>query len=137
MVGVLCKGYTLGRTAVTTTCHHHSIIFYGSTVDLQYCVNSCCAAKWSSYFSGGVQSLSRAQLFWDPMNCSHHAPCPGKNTGVGCRFLLRGIFLTQGLNQSLLHWQVGSFPTSHQGSPVQLHIFTYVCILSMMAYHSI
>ena len=33
-------------------------------------------------------------------------PCPwdfsGKNTGVGCHFLLQGIFLTQGLNLSLL-----------------------------------
>ena len=28
---------------------------------------------------------------------------PGKNTGVGCHFLLQGIFLTQGLNLSLLH----------------------------------
>ena len=31
---------------------------------------------------------------------------PGKNTGVGCHFLLHGIFLTQGLNLGLLHWQV-------------------------------
>ena len=30
---------------------------------------------------------------------------PGKNTGVGCHFLLQGIFLTQGSNPSLLHWQ--------------------------------
>ena len=28
---------------------------------------------------------------------------PGKNTGVGCHFLLQGIFLTQGLNPGLLH----------------------------------
>ena len=28
---------------------------------------------------------------------------PGKNTGVGCHFLLHGIFLTQGSNQGLLH----------------------------------
>ena len=38
---------------------------------------------------------------------------PGKNTGVGCHFLLQGIFLTQGLNLNLLHllhWQVGSLP---------------------------
>ena len=28
---------------------------------------------------------------------------PGKNTGVGCHFLLQGIFLTQGLNSILLH----------------------------------
>ena len=27
---------------------------------------------------------------------------PGKNTGVGCHFLLQGIFLTQGLNTCLL-----------------------------------
>ena len=33
-----------------------------------------------------------------------------KNTGVGCHFLLQGIFLTQRLNQHLLHWQVGSLP---------------------------
>ena len=30
---------------------------------------------------------------------------PGKNTGVGCHFLLQGIFPTQGLNPRLLHWQ--------------------------------
>ena len=28
---------------------------------------------------------------------------PGKDTGVGCRFLLQGIFLTQGWNPGLLH----------------------------------
>src|SRR5574340_769900 len=34
-------------------------------------------------------------------------PCPwdspGKNTGVGCHFLLQGTFLTQGSNLGLLH----------------------------------
>ena len=46
--------------------------------------------------------------------------CPrdftGKNTGVGCHFLLRGIFLTWGLKLRRLHWQVDSLPQSHQGS---------------------
>ena len=32
---------------------------------------------------------------------------------MGCHFLLQGIFLTQGLNLCLLHWQVGSLPPSH------------------------
>ena len=48
--------------------------------------------------------------------------CPwnslGKNTGVGCHFLLQQIILTQGLNPHLfclLHWQVGSLPLSHLG----------------------
>ena len=40
---------------------------------------------------------------------------PGKNTGVGYHFLLQRIFLTQGSNLSLLHWQVDSSPLSHQG----------------------
>ena len=38
---------------------------------------------------------------------------PSKNTGVGCHFLLQGIFLPQGLNPCLLHllhWQADSFP---------------------------
>ena len=46
--------------------------------------------------------------------------CPwdfsGKNTGVGCPFLLQGIFLTQGLNPRALFWQVDSLPRSHLGS---------------------
>ena len=34
---------------------------------------------------------------------------PGKNTGMGCHFLLQGIFLTQGWNLPLLHWQADFF----------------------------
>ena len=40
---------------------------------------------------------------------------PGKNAEVSCHFLLQGIFLTQGLNPSLLwvlHWQAGFFFSS-------------------------
>ena len=40
--------------------------------------------------------------------------CPwdfsGKNNEVGFHFLLQGIFLTQGQNLRLLHWQVDSSP---------------------------
>ena len=45
---------------------------------------------------------------------------PGKNTGMGCHFLLQGIFQTQGLNSCLLrllHWQADSLLLNHQGSP--------------------
>ena len=42
----------------------------------------------------------------------------GTNTGAGCYFLLQGIFLTQGSNSSLLHWQADSLKLSHQGSPM-------------------
>ena len=45
---------------------------------------------------------------------------PGKNTRVGCHFLLQGIYPTQGSNpclSHLLHWQLDSLPLHHLGSP--------------------
>ena len=39
-----------------------------------------------------------------------------QDTGVGCHFLLQGIFLTQGLNPSLLHSMQIIYLLSHQGS---------------------
>ena len=44
---------------------------------------------------------------------------PIKNPGVGCHALLQGIFLTQGSNLCLLHWQVDSLPTAPAGKPIQ------------------
>ena len=56
----------------------------------------------------------------DPMDCSTtdasvHEDSPGKNTGVGCHFLLQGIFPIQGLNSDLLRLPTlasGFFTTS-------------------------
>ena len=52
---------------------------------------------------------------------------PSKNAGVGCHFLLQGIFLTQGSKPnllSLLHWQSGSLPLTppgkHSGKLVEI-----------------
>ena len=47
---------------------------------------------------------------------------PGKNTGVGGHVCLQGIFQTQGSNLCLLHWQVGSLPLSHLGSPLPVYV---------------
>ena len=51
---------------------------------------------------------------------------PGKNSRVGCHALLQGIFPTQGSNSSFLHlqhWQAGSLPQSHLGSPhTHIHV---------------
>ena len=55
-------------------------------------------------------------------------PCPwnlpGKNTRVGCHFLLQGIFPTQVSN---LSWQADSLPLSCQGSP--LYLLTYLLLI--------
>ena len=60
--------------------------------------------------------------FCDPMDCSLpgfsiHGIFQAKNTGVGCHFLLQGIFPTQGLNP--VSCVVGRcfYGLSHQGNP--------------------
>ena len=74
------------------------------------------SAEWSqcSVVSNSLQphGLSPARLLC-PWNF------PGKNTSVGCHFLLQGVFPTQGLNTPLLCLlprQTGSLPLSHPGS---------------------
>ena len=54
------------------------------------------------------------------MDCSltrflHPWEFPGKNTGVGCHFLLQEIFPTQGLNPGLLHCRQTLYHVRHQG----------------------
>ena len=41
---------------------------------------------------------------------------PGKSIGVGCHFLLQGIFLTQGSNPDLSHCRQMLYHLSHYGS---------------------
>ena len=61
---------------------------------------------------------------------------PGKNTGVCCHFLLEGVFLTQGSNIHLLHWQADSLPLSHQGSPyIYIHVCICVCVYMYICVH--
>ena len=65
----------------------------------------------------------------DHMDYSPPWDFPGKNTRVGCYFLLQGIFPTQGLNPYLLHpmhWQAGSLTTE---SPRKHHFILFYFIL--------
>ena len=67
-----------------------------------------------------VSEAQSCLTLWDPMHCSlPRFLClwdfPGKNTGVGCHFLLQEIFLTQGLNPGLLHCRQMLYCLSHQG----------------------
>ena len=53
---------------------------------------------------------------------------PGQNTGVGSRFLLQRIFLSQGLNPGLLHCRWILYQPCHQGSPSKyLHACFFIC----------
>ena len=70
-----------------------------------------------------IKSLHCVWLFATPWTVACQAPLsmgfPRQETTVGCDFLLQGIFLTQGSNLHLLHWQAGSLPLRHQGRPWQ------------------
>ena len=48
---------------------------------------------------------------------------PRQDYKSGSPFLLQGIFPTQGLNLSLLHWLADSLPLSQQGSPWLLKLW--------------
>ena len=69
-----------------------------------------------------VQSLSCVRLFKTPWAVAGQSPLPlrffpGKNTRVGCYFLLQGIFLIQGWNPGLLHWQADSLTRATREGP--------------------
>ena len=44
---------------------------------------------------------------------------PGKNTGMGCHFLLQGIFPAQGSKLGPLYCRQSPYHLSHQGSPLK------------------
>ena len=59
---------------------------------------------------------------------------PGKSTGLGCHFLLQGIFPTQGLNLGLPHCRQTLYRLSHRGSHLceaSIHNKKYRTILLM------
>ena len=55
------------------------------------------------------------------LGSSAHGIFPGKNTEVGCHFILQGIFLTQGLNPQFLHWQVDSLLSESPRKPQDIY----------------
>ena len=74
--------------------------------------NCCLAAKLCPTF------LPPYGLYCPILHCPWDFP--DKITGVDFHFLLHETFLTQGLNSCLLHWQVNSFPLSHQEALVRI-----------------
>ena len=72
--------------------------------------------RWQEY----KNLLSRARLFVTPwiVGCTKLLrpwDFQGKSTGVGCHFLLQGIFPTQGPNPGLSHCRQTLYRLSHQG----------------------
>ena len=77
---------------------------------------------------GILKSLSHIHLFVTSWTVVYQVPpsmgFPGKSTGVGCHFLLQGIFLTQGSNPGLPHCRQTLHHLSHQGSQSYLWVIS-------------
>ena len=84
-----------------------------------FCHVVCSQAVLSNSVMSNSATLQESSL----SSPSVHGDSPGKNTGVGCHFLLQGIFRTQGSNPGLLHCRWISHCLSHQGSPTAILSF--------------
>ena len=73
--------------------------------------------SWKWKWSHSVLSNSLQPHGLSPTRLLHPWDFPGKNTGVGCHFLLQGSFLIQGSNPGLPHCRQMLYHLSHQGSP--------------------
>ena len=76
------------------------------------CPTLCCAVLSLSVMPNSLRSHGLQFT-----GSSVHGNSPGKNTGVGCRALLQGIFPTQGSNPGLPHCRHVLYQLGHQGSP--------------------
>ena len=78
---------------------------------------------WPLIYASESVSCSVVSDSWQPLGLeSARLLCPwgspGKKTGVGCNFLLQGIFLTQGSNPGLLDCRQNLYYVNHPGSPI-------------------
>ena len=76
------------------------------------------ARKWKVKWSRSVMSNPQWPCGLQPSRLLCPRDFPGKNTGVGCHFLLQEIFPTQGLNPGLPHCRQTLHHLSHQGCPL-------------------
>ena len=105
------------QSSISSNC----LILFLTWLNWQNCVCVCVCVH--------AHAFSHVRLFAAPLTVAHQTllsmDFPGKNTGVGCCFLLQGIFPPQGLNLSLLcllHWQEGSWLlVPPQMTPLSLH----------------
>ena len=103
----------------------------GSNLGLPHCGQTQADALTSEPLGKSKQCLGNVAqsgpTLYDPMD---YSPCllqptrrlhpwkfPGKSTGVGCHFLLKGIFPTWGSNLGFLHCGQTLYYLSHQGIP--------------------
>ena len=73
-------------------------------------------------FSYSVTSSSLRHFELEHARLLHPWDFSGRNTGMGCHFLLQGIFLTPGLNLCLLNCRQILYSLIHQGTSIQINM---------------
>ena len=104
-------------TKIRKGCSEHRMNTTGASgTSSLACLSGCsghtlpCSEPWYSV-------AQNCPILCNPMDChppgpSVHEIFPSKNIGLGCHFLLQGIFPTQRLNPHLMHWQLDFFFTT-------------------------
>ena len=92
--------------------------------------------EWVAFLFSKGYSQPRSPVLW-AVASSAEPPRKPKNTGVGNLSLLQRIFLTQELNQGLLHCRQILYQLSYQRSPVSIipylkqRLFIYLWYISL------
>ena len=99
----------------------------------------CCQVKQLFLFVSAAAAAAAKSLQSCPTLCNRTdgsplgSPIPGilqARILEWVAILLQGIFLTQGSNPSVLHWQAGSLPLAPPGKP---HIYTATATKSLQS----
>ena len=96
-----------------------SVLLQKPSMDIKPMLSVSCSVVPDSLRPPGLQP-TRLLRPWD---------FPGNDTGVGCHFLLQGIFSTQGSNPDLLHCRQILYRLSYKGSPTIFNFFVLFCFI--------
>ena len=100
----------------------------GNGYPLQYsCLkNSTDRGAWRAAVHGVTKSQRQLSMHTRAWHWYHNSP--GKNTGIGCCFLLQGDLPNRGINLGLLHcWQI-TYCLSHRRSPIPYALPNYISV---------
>ena len=119
------EGYSYEKTVLEGMCAAFScrerVVSGGLLVDSAQQESKMCRlhVPWHPERGKGCQwPVKKRNCCLDPTRFLRLWDFPGKNTGVGCYFLLQGIFPTQGLNLGFPHCRQTFYGLSHQESHV-------------------
>ena len=133
------KEFWIIKSAVGLVKSHHflkvwqrNILYSKNTLSKRYVLFCIVHTSLPMLLLFSCSVVSDSMIPWTVPNQALLCPWdfPGKNTGMGCHFLLQGIFPTEGSNPHLhasLALQVDSLLLSHQGFSFFQYVFPNGC----------